>query len=208
MPSGSMRKKGPSPKRSLLGIGPQQQNVHAATRQRNTATGAGILVGLWPRRSNGSSSGRTGDECSCWSPRAASPSCPQPASAVSRSTPTCCACCRRRAAPSPPFGRFSSASGRSTISTSSSPLLTATRSATTRTTSTRGSTALAAVPEITRVDQGRIDDSRDWGWLADHELLLLDDANLREALAPPDAGRHAQRRSRRRASCWPCPRRR
>ena len=51
---------------------------------------------------------------------------------------------------------------------------------------------------MARVDSGRIDDSRDWGWLADHELLLLDDANLREALArfSPDGMRAALARSR------------
>ncbi len=49
-------------------------------------------------------------------------------------------------------------------------------------TSTRGSPRSRPSPEITRVDPGRIDDTRDWGWLADHELLLLDDANLHEAL--------------------------
>ena len=54
-----------------------------------------------------------------------------------------------------------------------------------------GSTTLAAAPEIARVDPGRIDDSRDWGWLADHELLLLDDANLHEALRASDARWHA-----------------
>jgi uncharacterized protein len=42
--------------------------------------------------------------------------------------------------------------------------------------------SLSRVPEITRVDQGRMDASRDWGWLADHELLLLDETRLREAL--------------------------
>lgn len=59
-------------------------------------------------------------------------------------------------------------------------------------------TTLAAVPEITRVDQGRIDDTRDWGWLADHELLLLDDANLHEALRrlTPDGMRTALAASR------------
>jgi predicted exporter len=59
-------------------------------------------------------------------------------------------------------------------------------------------TMLAAVPEITRVDQGRIDDTHDWGWLADHELLLLDDANLREALRrlTPDGMRMALAQSR------------
>ena len=59
-------------------------------------------------------------------------------------------------------------------------------------------TTLAAVPEITRVDHGRIDDTRDWGWLADHELLLLDDGNLHEALRrlTPDGMRTALAASR------------
>lgn len=58
--------------------------------------------------------------------------------------------------------------------------------------------ALAAVPEVTRIDSGRIDDTRDWGWLADHELLLLDHANLREALSrlTPDGMRTALAASR------------
>ena len=45
---------------------------------------------------------------------------------------------------------------------------------------------------------GRIDDSRDWAWLADHELLLLDDAHLPEALArfSPAGMRAALARSR------------
>ena len=42
--------------------------------------------------------------------------------------------------------------------------------------------ALAAAPEISRVDQGRIDESRDWNWLADHELLLMDSEHLGQAL--------------------------
>lgn len=58
--------------------------------------------------------------------------------------------------------------------------------------------SLSATPEITRVDSGRIDESRDWAWLADHELLLLDDGNLREALArfAPDGMRAALAASR------------
>src|SRR5919112_4661557 len=42
--------------------------------------------------------------------------------------------------------------------------------------------ALRTAPELARVDSGRIDDSRDWGWLSAHELLLLHEDNLREAL--------------------------
>ncbi len=42
--------------------------------------------------------------------------------------------------------------------------------------------ALAAAPEISRVDQGRMDASRDWNWLADHELLLMDPEHLGQAL--------------------------
>jgi predicted RND superfamily exporter protein len=43
--------------------------------------------------------------------------------------------------------------------------------------------ALRAAPELTHVDHGRVDDSRDWSWLADRELLLLDDTALEAALA-------------------------
>jgi uncharacterized protein len=52
--------------------------------------------------------------------------------------------------------------------------------------------ALRAAPELSRVDSGQIDDSRDWSWLSARELLLLDDVNLREALRrlTPD-GMHA-----------------
>src|SRR5688572_26011738 len=59
-------------------------------------------------------------------------------------------------------------------------------------------TALAAAPEILRVDTGRIDESRDWAWLAGHELLLLNDASLSEALArfTPDGMRRALSASR------------
>lgn len=41
---------------------------------------------------------------------------------------------------------------------------------------------LRAAPEILRVDSGRPDASRDWSWLADRELLLLDDERLTTAL--------------------------
>lgn len=42
--------------------------------------------------------------------------------------------------------------------------------------------ALRAAPEIQRVDTGRFDESRDWSWLADRELLLLGEPTLRQAL--------------------------
>ena len=42
--------------------------------------------------------------------------------------------------------------------------------------------ALAAAPEISRVDRGRIDQSRDWNWLGDHELLLMDSEHLGQAM--------------------------
>ena len=41
---------------------------------------------------------------------------------------------------------------------------------------------LRAAPEIERVDTGMADQSRDVGWLADRQLLLLDDSTLDEAL--------------------------
>jgi predicted RND superfamily exporter protein len=43
--------------------------------------------------------------------------------------------------------------------------------------------ALREMPELRRVDSGRLDGSRDWGWLADRQLLLLSDEHLSEALA-------------------------
>ncbi len=43
--------------------------------------------------------------------------------------------------------------------------------------------ALRETPELRRVDSGRLDGSRDWGWLADRQLLLLSDDQLSEALA-------------------------
>jgi len=43
--------------------------------------------------------------------------------------------------------------------------------------------ALREAPELLHVDSGRLDGSRDWGWLADRQLLLLDDERLTEALA-------------------------
>jgi predicted RND superfamily exporter protein len=42
---------------------------------------------------------------------------------------------------------------------------------------------LRATPGISRMDTGRVDDSRDLSWLADRRLLLLDDRNLQEALS-------------------------
>lgn len=42
--------------------------------------------------------------------------------------------------------------------------------------------ALRAIPELTRVDSGRLDASRQWNFLLDHELLLLDERNLGRAL--------------------------
>jgi uncharacterized protein len=42
---------------------------------------------------------------------------------------------------------------------------------------------LEEAPEIGRVDTGRVDDSRDLSWLADHRLLLLSDDTLDRALS-------------------------
>ncbi len=42
---------------------------------------------------------------------------------------------------------------------------------------------LREIPELHAVDSGRLDGSRDWGWLADRQLLLLDQRRLDEALA-------------------------
>lgn len=43
--------------------------------------------------------------------------------------------------------------------------------------------ALRELPEVRRVDAGRLDGSRDWAWLTDRQLLLLDPANYAEAVA-------------------------
>lgn len=43
--------------------------------------------------------------------------------------------------------------------------------------------ALAAAPEIRRVDSGRLDATRKWSWLADRQLLLFDEETLPAALA-------------------------
>ena len=43
--------------------------------------------------------------------------------------------------------------------------------------------ALRAAPELTHVDHGRLDGSRDWSWLVDRELLLLEGPALDAALA-------------------------
>ena len=43
--------------------------------------------------------------------------------------------------------------------------------------------ALRALPDVTRVDTGLLDASRDWTYLTDRQLLLLDDAGFDEALA-------------------------
>jgi len=48
--------------------------------------------------------------------------------------------------------------------------------------------ALARLPEVTRVDTGLRDDSRDWSYVADRQLLLLDQDGYTTAvarLAPP-----------------------
>ncbi|HXI30070.1 MAG TPA: MMPL family transporter [Vicinamibacterales bacterium] len=42
--------------------------------------------------------------------------------------------------------------------------------------------ALRAAPEISRVDSGTVDRTRDFGWLADHQLLLLHGPALDDAL--------------------------
>ena len=42
--------------------------------------------------------------------------------------------------------------------------------------------ALRRAPEIARVDSGTVDTSRDFGWLADRQLLLFHDAALAQAL--------------------------
>ncbi len=42
---------------------------------------------------------------------------------------------------------------------------------------------LRETPDIVRVDTGRVDESRDLSWLADHRLLLLDDDHLGRALS-------------------------
>ncbi len=42
---------------------------------------------------------------------------------------------------------------------------------------------LRETPGIVRVDTGRVDESRDLSWLADHRLLLLDDDHLGRALS-------------------------
>jgi len=53
--------------------------------------------------------------------------------------------------------------------------------------------ALRDAPEIARVDAGVVDRTRDYGWLADHELLLLRDRTLHDALRrlSPDGMRSA-----------------
>ena len=65
---------------------------------------------------------------------------------------------------------------------------------------------LQASPRITRVDTGLVDRSRDLGWLADRQLLLLRDDGLTEAIArlEPD-GMRAAIRSRRELLALPSP---
>ena len=104
------------------------------------------------------------------------------ARAACRSTPTSCRCCRATAASSRRSGHSSRASAASISCTSSSPRRRATRSPTTATRSTTGWTALRSAPEIARVDAGVVDRTRDFGWLADRQLLLLHGGSLDEAL--------------------------
>ena len=53
--------------------------------------------------------------------------------------------------------------------------------------------ALREAPELSRVDSGTLDTSRDFGWLADRQLLLLRGPSLKDALArfEPDGMRAA-----------------
>jgi predicted RND superfamily exporter protein len=44
-------------------------------------------------------------------------------------------------------------------------------------------TALRALPDVTRVDTGLLDPSRDWTYLTDRQLLLLDDRGFDQAVA-------------------------
>jgi predicted exporter len=57
---------------------------------------------------------------------------------------------------------------------------------------------LRAAPEIDRVDAGILDGSRDFGWLADRQLLLLDEQRLERALErlQPDGLRASVARAR------------
>jgi uncharacterized protein len=58
--------------------------------------------------------------------------------------------------------------------------------------------ALRRAPEISRIDAGVVDSTRDFGWLADHQLLLLDGPRLDDALQrfSPDGMRIAVARRR------------
>mgnify|MGYP003693577391 CR=1 FL=1 len=53
-----------------------------------------------------------------------------------------------------------------------------------RSRSSRGPTACARAPEIARVDAGVVDPTRNFGWLADHQLLVLHGRLLDDALPP------------------------
>ena len=57
----------------------------------------------------------------------------------------------------------------------------------------RGWTALRSAPEIARVDAGVVDRARDFGWLADRQLLLLHGRRARRGAAAADARRDARR---------------
>ncbi len=48
---------------------------------------------------------------------------------------------------------------------------------------------LRALPEVTRVDSGLLDPGRDWGYLGDRQLLLLDEAAFAEAVSRLDGPR-------------------
>ena len=61
--------------------------------------------------------------------------------------------------------------------------------------------ALRAAPEITRVDAGVVDQSRDFGWLADRQLLLLGDGALSTKRSGVCARVDWRRLSRPAASC-------
>ncbi len=173
IPSGSIRKKGPRPKRSFAGLD-AAEGLASLSRRRVTYRGLiDVLVDM----------GRTDDARSssalafCLLARLGRRRAPS----VVRHRRAHAASARRtrryrRSA------RFFPRSAASTSCTSCSLLQTDIRSQITAIGSTHGSISCARLPKLTASTRALQIASRNVGWLADRQLLLLDDGTLDEAL--------------------------
>ena len=125
--------------------------------------------------------------------------------AACRSTPTCCRCCRATAASSRRSGTFLAAFGSLdqlyVVFTAPDGHAIADYTDDIDDWVDR----LRQAPEIARSTPASSIGTRDFGWLADRQLLLLGGAVARHAPAPPAARRACAAASPRGASCWRVP---